>query len=170
MANVSDSPIRSAGELTTVCKREVITLYACRVAYRFRVDDHLKAYAAQTGFTNPINLAWEILPYSFVLDWFLPIGPYLETLSAYDGLVFLDGSKTEFMKQYVTVGVNLMNVPVTPVGYKLNESAYYTRDAVVHSRSKLTSFPRLRLPSFKNGVSVTHAANALALMTSAFKH
>jgi hypothetical protein len=168
--NVSDTPSRSPSETTTTCKREILTLHACKIALRFKVDDHLKAYAAQTGFTNPLNLAWEILPYSFVIDWFLPIGPYLETLSAYDGLVFYDGSKSEFMKQYVTVGVNLNSVNVTPVGYKLSENAYYTRDAVSHTRSKLTSFPRLRLPSIKDGASITHAANALALMVSAFRH
>ena len=31
------------------------------------------------GLDNPALLAWEALPYSFVVDWFLPIGNYLET-------------------------------------------------------------------------------------------
>jgi hypothetical protein len=29
------------------------------------------------GLTNPAAIAWEIVPYSFVVDWFLPIGSYL---------------------------------------------------------------------------------------------
>lgn len=30
------------------------------------------------GLTDPSSLAWEILPFSFVADWFIPIGTYLE--------------------------------------------------------------------------------------------
>lgn len=33
------------------------------------------------GLTDPLSVAWEIIPYSFVIDWFLPIGLYLENLS-----------------------------------------------------------------------------------------
>jgi hypothetical protein len=33
------------------------------------------------GVYDPLSLVWEILPYSFVIDWFLPIGSYLENLS-----------------------------------------------------------------------------------------
>lgn len=30
------------------------------------------------GLTNPAVIAWEVVPYSFVVDWFLPVGSYLE--------------------------------------------------------------------------------------------
>jgi hypothetical protein len=64
-----------------------ITSYSyCKIGYRYRVASALKTFLSQTGFTNPINLAWEVLPYSFVADWFLPIGPYLDTFSAFYGL------------------------------------------------------------------------------------
>jgi hypothetical protein len=29
------------------------------------------------GLTNPVEIAWELVPYSFVVDWFLPIGSYI---------------------------------------------------------------------------------------------
>lgn len=32
------------------------------------------------GVTNPASVAWELLPFSFVVDWFLPVGRYLEGL------------------------------------------------------------------------------------------
>jgi len=32
------------------------------------------------GLTNPLEVAWELLPFSFVADWFLPIGDYLASL------------------------------------------------------------------------------------------
>lgn len=33
---------------------------------------------ALSGLTNPLSVAWELLPYSFVADWFIPIGSYLD--------------------------------------------------------------------------------------------
>lgn len=32
------------------------------------------------GLVNPLEVAWEIVPFSFVADWFLPIGGYLSAL------------------------------------------------------------------------------------------
>lgn len=32
------------------------------------------------GLLNPLEVAWELLPFSFVVDWFLPIGDYLSQL------------------------------------------------------------------------------------------
>lgn len=34
------------------------------------------------GLTDPFSVAWESLPFSFVLDWALPIGPWLEAAAA----------------------------------------------------------------------------------------
>lgn len=35
----------------------------------------------QLGLTDPASLVWELLPYSFVVDWFIPIGTYLSNLN-----------------------------------------------------------------------------------------
>lgn len=29
------------------------------------------------GLSNPLEIAWEVVPYSFVVDWFLPVGAYI---------------------------------------------------------------------------------------------
>lgn len=46
----------------------------------------------QLGLVNPADLIWELVPYSFVVDWFLPIGPVLQAFTAPAGLDFIDGS------------------------------------------------------------------------------
>lgn len=45
----------------------------------------------QLGLLNPLSLAWELVSYSFVVDWFIPVGPALQALSAPAGLNFVDG-------------------------------------------------------------------------------
>ncbi len=61
---------------TTVIKRIVCEL-----------EEELSA-SRSLGLLDPLSVAWEILPYSFVIDWFLPIGTYLENLAV---IPFLKG-------------------------------------------------------------------------------
>lgn len=46
----------------------------------------------QLNLLNPASLAWELVPASFIVDWFLPIGPVLQALTAPAGLSFVNGS------------------------------------------------------------------------------
>lgn len=144
----------------------------------YRLDDPTTQFFAQLGFTNPVNLAWEVLPFSFVADWFLPIGSYLETASAFHGLTFLDGYKTTFtrvkMDSAITYGGSVVGVPHTLVNF----GATYRRERVILSRERLTAFPSASIPSlrlnpFENsgftGGTNNRAQNAIALLLQAFK-
>lgn len=37
-----------------------------------------RAYLDMLGFNNPLRTIWELIPFSFVLDWFIPVGNFLE--------------------------------------------------------------------------------------------
>lgn len=56
---------------------------------RFMVTSSTLKEATSLGFTNPLYLAWEFVPYSFVFDWYLGIGTYLSSLDALYGLADL---------------------------------------------------------------------------------
>jgi len=43
------------------------------------------------GLVNPLSIAWELVPFSFVVDWVMPIGNTLSALTATAGLEFVDG-------------------------------------------------------------------------------
>lgn len=45
---------------------------------------------------NPFSLGWELLPYSFVIDWFIPIGNAISALTASFGLNPRGQSVTQF--------------------------------------------------------------------------
>lgn len=138
---------------------------------RFKVASRLTSFLAQTGFTNPINLAWEVLPFSFVADWFLPIGTYLETLSAWDGLEFVDGYLSQLTKQRTFQTVSWSGRPTGTQGDEIETmqcGGSQTREYTVYSRVKLTAFPQARFPQLKNPISVSHAANGIALVQQVF--
>lgn len=47
--------------------------------------------ASSSGLINPLSIAWEVVPFSFVLDWFIPIGATLQAITASVGLTFNAG-------------------------------------------------------------------------------
>jgi hypothetical protein len=59
-----------------------------------------KALAAQVG-VRPIDLtllAWELIPFSFVFDWLISVGTWLEAQGSLSGLTVLDGWTTKTVR------------------------------------------------------------------------
>jgi hypothetical protein len=52
----------------------VAVTYSKRIVAELSEDLSLQR---SLGLVNPAEIAWEVVPYSFVVDWFLPIGSYL---------------------------------------------------------------------------------------------
>lgn len=48
--------------------------------YTVEVYEEL-GFARQLGLLDPLSILWENIPYSFVVDWFVPIGDYLSVLN-----------------------------------------------------------------------------------------
>lgn len=42
--------------------------------------------ANSLGFTNPAHVAWDLVPFSFVVDWFLPVGKFLQSFDSFVGI------------------------------------------------------------------------------------
>jgi hypothetical protein len=135
---------------------------------RYKVSSPVALILAQTGFTNPLNLAWEVIPFSFVVDWFLPIGAYLESLSSWDGLDFIDGYETRFTRERMIQTFAYENRNKA-AGHDTRAYGDWNAQAIRLDRLKLTAFPSQTPPSFKNPFSLTHSLNALALMRAVFR-
>jgi len=52
---------------------------------RYMIRDAGLKQLSQIGITNPAQLAWELIPYSFVIDWLIPVGDWLASLDALVG-------------------------------------------------------------------------------------
>lgn len=59
--------------------------------YSFVVEDAFWAYLSSLSLLNPVYLGWTLIPYSFVVDWMIPVGDVLSALTAPIGLKFVDG-------------------------------------------------------------------------------
>jgi len=122
---------------------------------------------AQLGITNPALLAWELLPYSFVVDWALPIGAYLSNFDATLGLEFYSGFYTLCSVSQVTQAQTYSGF-YAPTGVHVDGELFEQFRDVVVERAVLTGFPSPAIPTFKNPSSVTHLLNAMSLLSQRF--
>lgn len=132
--------------------------YKCRLD--FEVSNNTFVIAGRIGLLNPAEVAWELVPYSFVADWFVPVGDWLSCMTAALGLRFCGGSGSRGVK-YAYWG------KTRPNGTWYSVSGVALCSGTHHSggRGIYTSSP-MPLPYLKNPLSTTHVTNAIALVTA----
>lgn len=118
-----------------------------------------KDVAQLSGLTDPVSIAWELVPYSFVVDWFIPIGSWLSAR----------GLRSALTGTFVTTRM----VTWEGLGYgDYISGRYYSAPGswakMVSLNRTISSSLQVPLPDFKplgKVLSWQHAANAVALLT-----
>lgn len=117
--------------------------------------------AASMGLINPVSLAWELIPLSFVVDWAMPIGNLLEAFDATAGLDFIGGYTSQLATGSVT-GTRRLSAGWSGTAVSVQGEIFTYR------RSPLGGFPA-PAPYVKSPFSTTHTASALALGRQALR-
>lgn len=136
---------------TDRCKTSVRTQLYGRLSDQFQRD------VARCGLSNPLSIAWELTPWSFFIDWSLPIGSVIEALDATRGLTFVGGWST--MR-----AVRSVSVSETYTGWTEESASSCSIECFGFKRDIFGSWPT-PLPYTKSPFSSAHAKNALALLT-----
>lgn len=109
----------------------------------------------RAGLSNPLSLAWELVPFSFVTDWFVPIGPVLDAMQAPAGVDFVGGFTTMRGEFSGSSGKHPPTGTTGPV--RIN-----TRSGFSVTRRVYTTWPRAGLYNV-NPFSHSHGESAFAL-------
>lgn len=124
------------------------------------------------GLTNPLDVAWEVLPFSFVVDWFIPIGNWLNVLDAMHGYRFRAGSWTlreelegqgHFRpglggtdEQWIANGPFFADTPSRHRKFQLQRGVY-------------DGWPLPRFPQPRLNLNLSKVADGISLLATAFK-
>nr|UJQ85780.1 MAG: hypothetical protein 1 [Leviviridae sp.] len=114
-----------------------------------------------SGLLDPMSMAWERLPFSFVFDWFLPIDQWLSARQLNNGL---DGTFVESTLRKVRATDPKNLIPwmrwVGPVGW------FYERGYAKRTVSSSANIPYLEdMNPLRKVASKLHVANSLALLS-----
>jgi hypothetical protein len=127
------------------------SLHGMKAKISYRVDDQRLQGLSKLGFVDPKSLIWELLPYSFVVDYFTGFGKYLENLTASLGLTFIGGYKTSYVKESGKITLPLTsNEFGSPPSWKWSNFEF--------ARAPYGAFPvskiRLQLPSLNQSAVI----------------
>ena len=114
----------------------------------------------QYGVTNPLSIAWELTTLSFVVDWFLHIGAFLDALIPPQGVSFDGGYETSYVD-------NKWHAEWHPKG-----AVPLTRSRLACRTKSMTRFPlyvfAVPRPYLDLDLNVTQQVSAIALMHARF--
>lgn len=130
-----------------------------RAVWRWATDTGW--FPSKLGLTNPASIAWELLPFSFVADWFIPIGNWLDTLDAPHRVIHKGGTYGE---KRVYRNVKLLRNKGT--GYAKYSGVAHSECTYI-KRSAMTSlpYPGIDLLKFRSKFGAWHATTSIALLT-----
>lgn len=118
---------------------------------------------------NPVSIAWELMPYSFVIDWFVDVGTFLrETETALiNNVAFVNGYMTQ---------LTAYDAKASLIGYYKSDN--YTAHEYAASgwvkyrrlqRTTLGSYPLPNLPRFRYDLGSNRLLSAAALLAQFIK-
>jgi len=142
---------RHGGGGTTEWFSTTTEILTTRVRFRYRVIPNDQVLA-QVGITNPIAVIYDYIPFSFVLSWMIPIGRYLSTLDALQGVADLRWYYTES-----TVEESWVDYPLWG-----GASAGYRRESLTRSATSTGISPPL--PRFAMSTQASNVVTGLALL------
>lgn len=144
-----------AGDFTKRTTSKILAIYS--------PDPSAKAWLHETGISNPALTLWDAVPFSFVVDWFLPVSGYLERLQAFSGFEFDSIRLVQFTKYSIDVKGHAERSGVFLGGnWRETVDLQYQETGIRYNRGTLASPPSVPL-TFRDPVSVSHATSALAL-------
>lgn len=137
----------------------------CRVT--MSTDLRIRSDAITTldnlGVLNPTMVMWEAVPWSFVLDWALPVGDWLASLTALKGVDLFNTGTTYKYDLECTSGTAI-RIP-SPFGALVGSATSWRKKSF---KNRVAGLPARPLPSFKNPFSLSRIANAFSLLATAF--
>lgn len=115
------------------------------------------------GLLDPLTLGWELLPYSFVIDWFLPIGDYLSArgLASSVKATYVTSKATRIQGVYKPTPVKnaVVSESIKPDGY-----VRYRQTSMTRTVSTSLNIPVPSVKGFGEAMSWKRCANAVALL------
>lgn len=137
-------------------------IFGVRMSYRVRVNNPNIVRLNQLGLLNPLVVVWELIPFSFLVDWFTKVGSYLGSYTDTLGLLVDRGEVTYRHTCFRDTWTSSTNWSAS-----CRSKAHYFRRSIT---GDILSMPGLFDRSGTGLGSLTRAATAVSLLTGQLKN
>lgn len=169
-SNPSPRVARGSGKVTSATGSYVIP-YSIQGVAKNKLTVRLQATvsvtnpnlhkASQLGLINPASVAWELIPFSFLVDWFIPVGNFLNSYTDFVGLELENAFTTTYLE---SESFEWMDQRFDSLGWTFFDSKSF---AVSRILGIDVPPPTFTLPQ---GISLVRGATAIALLIGAFRN
>lgn len=139
--------------------------YTRKYGFVFSITNEFTRTLAEVGITNPLSWLWELTVLSFVADWVIRVGDFIDALDATVGLTFEKGYTTTFEKCRVVYRCKGSSAPAGTT--YIQASGQHTMVEV--QRTPLTGFPGIPPIVLGSGLNASRGLTAGALIRQFFK-
>lgn len=123
--------------------------------------------ANQLGLVNPLTVAYELVPFSFVLNWFVNVEEFLSQYTDFTGVNLLNPYRTAYNRCLKTESWIITNITAQPYGLVTYRSFTWENVSVTRSTGTPPG-PSLKVrPPWR--VSPKRALNAVSLLLQQLK-
>lgn len=151
--------------------------YSCKYGAFIEVVNPNVHLAASMGLINPLVLAWELIPFSFLVDWFSGIGNWLQSFTDFLGCRFINPWSLSMIHgvesdNYRAVQKSFVSSPPAGgPGYWIYTPRYTIKTRTYHRMTRGTNTPVLPRPTFSlpDRLSVTRGVTAVSLLLQQFR-
>lgn len=127
----------------------------------------LAHFADQLGLQSKAQIAWELTTLSFVVDWFVDIGGYLEALNQPAGFTILTVEENHFTRISQTIDPN--GTYTTASKSTVSSSGGRSTEDVVKWSRYTVPYPVPRRPGFSPDLNPKRITDALALLVGNYR-
>lgn len=134
------------------------------------VTEDIPSWPRALGLMDPEQVVWELVPFSFVVDWFIPVGNWIQARDFASRAVgtFVITQRTKYDVR-MAAGQYRINKPRCYFGYDVKTASVGWKKYVSLQRTVVPTLPQVPLPSFSSGLGRgSRLANAAALLFSIF--
>lgn len=160
--------VPTSGQISGIFKQKLSAIVECENPTLATVDS--------LGILNPALVAWELVPFSFVFDWFLPVGDWIAATTPLWGYKLISCFQTVFVDTLSTTnGGNVRNGSKGSayveggkqysytLRYNANVSNSGKKERVIVTRSSASLSPTLPQFDFTGSVNKTLTSVSLLL-------
>lgn len=143
--------------------------FVARAGVIIRYTNENLASLESLGLTNAYELAFELLPGSFIADWFVNIGDKIADMTSYTGKMFLTGYKTWYFSSRLTKTASTPTLappkpPLTVDKIMTGSTGASRISARYWIKREVLNYPPVVELQFRNGLNPTRLLDSIALL------
>lgn len=153
-----------SGDALVRSTKKVEASYRVQAECLFKISNSTLQACGDWSSLNPVSIAWETLPLSFVVDWCLDISSYLRNVES--AMLY----RNDFVGGYISTSQRMYRTESVGGGYTTaSQRLSYAQTGWTveanHTRAVLSSVPTPILPRFKVNLGPQRLISAASLLT-----